>query len=149
MTEFNLKPIGILHTPFKTQAGMPIQASRSTQSGQIEIFPEFEAGLEGIEDLSHLILIYVFHQALNSSELMVQPFLDDHEHGIFATRFFRRPNPIGISTVELIERNGRLLNILNVDMLDGTPLLDIKPYVPEFDDRTPSKLGWYSRRAHP
>ncbi len=149
MTEFCMKPIGILHTPFKEQAGMPIQASRSTHPGQIEIFPEFEAGLESIDGLSHLILIYVFHQALNSPDLMVKPFLDDQQHGVFATRFYRRPNPIGISIVQLIERTGPLLKILNVDMLDGTPLLDIKPYVPEFDNRNPAKLGWYATRAQP
>lgn len=148
MTEFCLKPIGIIHTPFKNQTGMPIQASRSSHLGEIEVFPEFETGLESIEGLSHLILIYIFHQALNSTELMVTPFLDDKQHGVFATRFYSRPNPIGISIVQLIERSGPLLKIQNVDMLDGTPLLDIKPYVPEFDNRSPDKLGWYADRAH-
>ncbi len=146
--EFRMKPIGIIHTPFKETAGMPIQASRSTAFGEIEVFPEYEAGLESIEGLSHLILIYVFHEALNSTDLMVRPFLDDKTHGIFATRFFRRPNPIGISIVQLIQRTGPLLQIQSVDMLDGTPLLDIKPYVPEFDVRSADKLGWYATRAH-
>lgn len=80
---------------------------------------------------------------------MVKPFLDDKPHGVFATRFYSRPNPIGISIVRLVERTGVRLQIQNVDMLDGTPLLDIKPYVPEFDVRTADKLGWYDTRAHP
>ncbi len=148
MTEFNLKPIGVIHTPFKEASGTPIQASRSSALGEVEVFSEYEAGLESIEGLSHLILLYIFHQALNSTELMVKPFLDDKVHGIFSTRFYRRPNPIGISVVRLMERTGSRLKIQGVDMLDGTPLLDIKPYVPEFDVWTVDKLGWYASRAH-
>ena len=148
MTEFCLKPIGVIHTPFKEIAGMPIQSSRSTVFGEIEVFPEYEAGLESVDGFSHLILIYVFHEALNSSGLMVKPFLDDKAHGIFATRFYSRPNPIGISIVQLHQRTGPLLKIQSVDMLDGTPLLDIKPYVPEFDVRIVDNLGWYATRAH-
>jgi tRNA-Thr(GGU) m(6)t(6)A37 methyltransferase TsaA len=143
-----MKPIGVIRTPFKEKTGTPIQASRSSFPGEIEVFPEYEAGLESIEGLSHLILIYVFHEALNSNDLMVKPFLDDKKHGIFATRFFRRPNPIGISIVQLVERTGSILKIHGVDMLDSTPLLDIKPYVPEFDVRVVDKLGWYATRAH-
>jgi tRNA (Thr-GGU) A37 N-methylase len=79
---------------------------------------------------------------------MVKPFLDDKTHGIFATRFYSRPNPIGISIVQLVQKTGPLLKIQGVDMLDGTPLLDIKPYVPEFDVRSADKLGWYATRAH-
>lgn len=149
MIDFCMQPIGILHTPIKEAAGMPIQASRSSAYGEIAVFPQFEQGLEGIEGLSHLILIYVFHQAINSTDLMVTPFLDDKPHGVFATRYFRRPNPIGISIVQLIERTGLVLKIQSVDMLDGTPLLDIKPYVPEFDIRNADKLGWYATRSHP
>lgn len=147
--EFCMKPIGIIHTPFKDQAGMPIQFSRSTASGAIEVFSEYEAGLEGIEGFSHVILIYVFHRALDSRELTVQPFLDDKSHGIFTTRFYRRPNPIGFSVVRLVGRTGPRLQVEWVDMLDGTPLLDIKPYVPEFDVHPVEKLGWYATRAHP
>jgi tRNA (adenine37-N6)-methyltransferase len=148
MTEFCMKPIGMIHTPFKEKSDMPTQAPRSTSSGEIEVFPEYEAGLESVNSLSHLILIYFFHAALNSTELMVKPFMDDKEHGIFATRFYSRPNPIDISVVRLIERIGPLLKIQSVDMLDGTPLLDIEPYVPEFDVHTVDKLGWYTARAH-
>ena len=104
MTEFIMKPIGVLHTPFKEILGTPIQASRSTAFGEIEVFPEYEAGLESVDGLSHLILIYIFHEALNSIDLMAKPFLDDKAHGIFATRFYSRPNLIGISVVPPISR---------------------------------------------
>jgi len=143
-----MKPIGVIHTPFSDKPGTPIQSSRSNCSGEVEVFPEYAKGLEGIEDLSHLFLIYIFHKALNPTELMVLPFLDDKAHGVFATRFYARPNSIGISIVQLIERNGLLLKVQSVDMLDGSPLLDIKPYVPEFDVREVNKLGWYATRAH-
>lgn len=146
--EFCLKPVGMIHTPFKEPGGGPIQSARSNAMGEIELFPEYEAGLESIEGLSHLILIYVFHQALQNAELMVTPFLDDQPHGVFSTRFYRRPNPIGLSVVRLIQRNGLRLQIQSVDMLDETPLLDIKPYVPEFDVWVVDKLGWYASRAH-
>jgi len=149
MTEYCMKPIGTIHTPFKENDGTPIQSARSTAYGEIEVFPEYEAGLESIDGFSHLILIYVFHQALNSTELMAKPFLDDTPHGVFSTRFYRRPNPIGLSVVHLLERYGLRLKVQNVDMLDETPLLDIKPYVPEFDVHTVEKLGWYTNRAHP
>ena len=147
--EFCMNPIGVIRTPFKEKTDVPIQSSRSTALGEIEVYPEYEAGLESIDGLSHLILICVFHEALNSTELMVKPFLDNDKHGIFATRFYQRPNPIGFSIVQLVQRSGPLLQIQCVDMLDGTPLLDIKPYVPEFDVRTVEKLGWYAARAHP
>jgi tRNA (adenine37-N6)-methyltransferase len=146
--EFRLKPIGIIHTPFSKKSETSIQFSRSTAYGEIEIFPEYEQGLESIAELSHLILIYVFHEALDSQDLLVKPFLDDQVHGVFATRFYRRPNPIGFSVVRLIERKGLHLQIQWVDMLDGTPLLDVKPYIPEFDVHAVDKLGWYATRAH-
>ncbi len=147
--EFCMKPIGIIHTPFKEKSETPIQFSRSTASGEIEVFPEYEAGLKSIDGLSHLILIYVFHEALHSQELWVKPFLDEKTHGVFATRFYQRPNPIGFSVVRLIQQTGLHLQIEWVDMLDGTPLLDIKPYIPEFDVHTVEKLGWYANRTHP
>ncbi len=146
--EFRMKPIGVMHTPFKEKSETPIQFSRSTALGEIEVFPEFEEGLTSIEGLSHLILIYVFHEALDSKSLLVKPFLDEQMHGIFATRYYTRPNPIGFSVVRLIQRDGLRLRIQWVDMLDGTPLLDIKPYIPEFDVHTVDKLGWYANRAH-
>lgn len=148
-TDFRMKPIGIIHTPFKEKAETPIQFSRSIAFGEIEIYSEFEEGLTSIEGLSHLILIYVFHEALVSKSLLVKPFLDENMYGIFATRYYTRPNPIGFSVVRLVERKGPRLKIQWVDMLDKTPLLDIKPYVPEFDVHPVDKLGWYANRAHP
>jgi tRNA (adenine37-N6)-methyltransferase len=147
--DFCLKAIGSIHTPFKEVSDTPIQSSRSATLGEIEVFSEYEAGLDSIDGFSHLILIYVFHRALDCPDLMVTPFLDDEPHGIFSTRFYRRPNPIGLSIVRFIQRTGPILKIQNMDMLDGTPLLDIKPYVPEFDVHTVEKLGWYAARAHP
>jgi tRNA (adenine37-N6)-methyltransferase len=129
-TEYCMKPIGVIHTPFKKKSETPIQFSRSTAHGEIELFSEYEQGLEDIEELSHLILIYIFHEALNSKDLLVKQFLDDKNHGVFATRFYRRPNPIGFSVVRLIQKTGLHLQIQWVDMLDGTPLLDIKRMCP-------------------
>jgi tRNA-Thr(GGU) m(6)t(6)A37 methyltransferase TsaA len=146
--EFSMKSIGVIHTPFKEKSETPIQFSRSTAMGEIELFPQYEQGLKSIDGLSHLMLLYVFHEALDCQDLLVKPFLDEQLHGVFATRFYCRPNPIGISVVRLIERKGLRLHIQSVDMLDGTPLLDIKPYKPEFDVHKVDKLGWYANRAH-
>ena len=146
--EFSMKQIGVIHTPFKEKSETPIQFSRSTALGEVEVFPEYEEGLESIDELSHLILIYVFHEALGNHELLVKPFLDDQLDGVLATRFYRRPNPIGFSVVRLIQRTKTRLQVEWVDMLDGTPLLDIKPYIPDFDVHTVDKLGWYAKRTH-
>lgn len=146
--QYMMKPIGVIHTPFHEKSETPIQFARSTASGEIEIFPEYKQGLESIDGFSHLILLYVFHEALDCHDLLVKPFLDEQLHGVFATRFYRRPNPIGFSVVRLVARNGPHLQIQWVDMLDGTPLLDIKPYVPEFDVHSVDKLGWYATRSH-
>jgi tRNA (adenine37-N6)-methyltransferase len=148
MIEYAMKPIGVIHTPFQEKAETPIQFARSSASGEIEIFPEYGQGLQSIDGLSHLILLYVFHQALDCKDLLVKPFLDEKLHGVFATRFYCRPNPIGFSVARLVERKGLKLQVEWVDMLDGTPLLDIKPYVPEFDVHSVEKLGWYATRAH-
>ena len=141
---YRMQPIGILHTPFSDKKQTPIQASRSEVRGQVEVFPEFEAGLQDLEGFSHIILLYYFHQA-DVISLMVKPFLDDQQHGLFATRYPSRPNQIGLSIVELISCRAALLEIKGVDMLDGTPLLDIKPYVEEFDVRTGTRSGWLAR----
>jgi tRNA (adenine37-N6)-methyltransferase len=145
--DFIMRPIGRIHTPFKEKVSTPIQYSRSTAEGEVEIFLEYEPGLEGIEGFSHLILLYTFDRALHCKDLLIKPLLDTEEHGIFATRYFCRPNPIGFSIVELIERIGPRIKIRHVDMLDETPLLDIKPYIPEFDTIAASSTGWYSHRA--
>jgi tRNA-Thr(GGU) m(6)t(6)A37 methyltransferase TsaA len=140
--EINYRPIGLVHTPFKDIEGMPIQPSGAAQiQGSVEIFPEFADGLQDIEGFSHLILLYHFHRA-EAPKLLVTPFLDSRPHGIFATRAPTRPNPIGLSIVRLLQREGNILQIENVDLLDGTPVLDIKPYVPEFDQHPADRIGW-------
>ena len=92
--------------------------------------------------------MYVFHQSIGY-KLQIKPFLDDQEHGVFATRYPKRPNPIGLSTVRLVSRQNNVVTIEGVDVLDGTPLLDIKPYIPEFDTRTDVRVGWYETRSKP
>ena len=144
--EFIMRPIGVIHSPFTDKEQMPIQASRSQAIGLVEVYPEFADGLKDIEELSHIHLFYVFHQS-SGYALQVKPFLDDREHGIFATRYPYRPNPLGISTVRLLSRQDNALAIEGVDVLDGTPLLDIKPYVPDFDLRTDVRAGWYETRS--
>ena len=144
--EFLMRPIGVILTPFTDEAQTPIQPTRSQAIGQVEVDLKFAAGLQDVEGLSHLILLYVFHRSVGYS-LQVRPFLDDQAHGLFATRYPARPNPIGLSVVRLLARHGNQLEIEGVDMLDGTPLLDIKPYVPEFDVRTETRTGWYEKRS--
>jgi len=112
--------------------------------GTVEVFPEFAAGLKDLDGFSHVILIYHFHQ-VQEAKLVVTPFLDSQPRGVFATRAPKRPNPIGLSVVKLLGIEGNLLRVENVDILDGTPLLDIKPYVPEFDQYSAERVGWLAR----
>lgn len=136
------RPIGIIHSPFKTPKGSPIQPSAAKSAGgKIEIFSEFAEGLQDLAGFSHIFLIYHFHLSKKFS-LKVKPFLDDKQRGLFATRAPSRPNPIGISIVRLIKIESDNLHIQNVDVVDGTPLLDIKPYVPAFDVHPADKIGW-------
>ncbi len=144
--EFMMKPIGVIHSPFTDKGQTPIQASRSQAVGQVEVYPEFAEGLQDSEGFSHLILLYVFHRS-SGYTLRVKPFLDDEWRGLFATRYPSRPNPLGLSVVHLLERRDNVLEIEGVDVLDGTPLLDIKPYMPEFDVRTGVHTGWYAHRS--
>jgi len=141
-----MQPIGVIHSPFTEKDKTPIQASRSQAIGVVEIYLEFADGLNDIEALSHIYLLYAFHQSLGY-KLQVKPFLDDQEHGVFATRYPYRPNPIGISIVKLLSRKENTLTVEGIDTLDGTPLLDIKPYVPDFDLRTDVRVGWYETRS--
>jgi tRNA (adenine37-N6)-methyltransferase len=147
--EITMKTIGVIHTPLLEKSDAPIQSSRSDIAGTVEVFPQYLEGLDGIEGFSHIILLYGFHQSEQEISLKVQPFLDDQLHGIFTTRYPNRPNPLGLSVVRLLNRKENRLEFLGADMLDGTPLLDIKPYVPEFDIFTVTKTGWYANRAHP
>lgn len=144
--QFVLKPIGIIHSPFTKKEHTPIQPVHSSAIGSVEVFPEYAQGLKDIEQISHIILLYIFHRSTGYN-LLVKPFLDDRLHGLFATRYPARPNQIGISIVRLLSRQDNILKIRGVDVLDGTPLLDIKPYVPDFDVRTDGTVGWYDRRS--
>lgn len=148
MKEINYKPIGIIHTPFKNIEGMPIQPSGAEGvKGVVELEPEYSDGLKDIEGFSHIILIFHFHLSKGFS-LIVKPFIDNKRHGVFATRAPRRPNQIGISIVKLIKVEGSKLYIENIDVVDGTPLLDIKPYIPKFDEQTGNiKIGWLTGKA--
>lgn len=145
--DISLTSIGIIHSPFNSPAQAPIQASRSTATGSVEVFPQFSEGLRDLNEFSHIYLLYLIN-CPKGYELSVKPFLDDQEHGIFATRYPCRPNPIGLSLVRLLRVDGNRLEIEGIDMLDGAALLDIKPYVPDFDIRETAQTGWYGRRAH-
>jgi tRNA-Thr(GGU) m(6)t(6)A37 methyltransferase TsaA len=121
---------------------MPIQpAGAAGVKGTVEVFDEYKAGLKDLEGFSHIILVYCFHRSAGF-ELEVVPFLDQEPRGLFATRAPRRPNPIGLSTVQLERIEDGILFIRNVDIIDGTPLLDIKPYVPDFDSPANARTGW-------
>ena len=146
--DISLTSIGVIHSPFSDPARAPIQASRSTARGSVEVFQQFVSGLQDLDEFSHIFLLYLI-ACPQGYDLSVKPFLDDHEHNIFATRYPCRPNPIGLSLVRLLHLDGNRLDIEGIDMLDGTPLLDIKPYVPDFDIRENARIGWYGRRAHP
>ncbi len=125
---------------------MPIQpGSGFGIQGQIHLKKEYVPGLTDLNGFSHIILIYLFHQS-EGYALKVTPFLDTEEHGVFATRAPRRPNPIGFSVVKLIGIEDNVLTIENVDMLDGTPVLDIKPYVPDFDQQGSVSIGWLQNK---
>jgi tRNA-Thr(GGU) m(6)t(6)A37 methyltransferase TsaA len=148
MNEIKYKPIGIIHSPFKEPKGTPIQpAGAEGTKGMVEIFPEYAEGLRDIEGFSHIILLYHFHLSKGTTSI-VKPFMDNETHGVFAMRGPSRPNPIGISVVRLVRVEGNILHIQDVDIVDGTPLLDIKPYVPEFDIREVKGIGWLEKNVH-
>ena len=147
-----VKPIGLIHTSFKDKKGVPIQPFKSRAIGRVEVYKKYEEGLKDIEGFSHIILIYRFHRS-KGFKLLVKPFLDNKLRGLFSTRAPRRPSQIGISVVKLLKRRQNILTVKGIDALDKTPLLDIKPYVPEFAATTKVKIGWlkgklrkYSRR---
>ena len=135
-------PIGIIHSPFDDLRQMPIQPSgEATAPGSAELLPQFAEGLRDLAGFSHVILIYHLH-GVRKVDLTVTPFLDSEPHGIFATRAPTRPNAIGLSIVRLLKIEGNILHLANLDILDGTPLLDIKPYVPDFDAPSEARVGW-------
>jgi len=142
MKEIRLRPIGIIHSPFTSPKGTPIQSAAGRDvRATVEVFPEYVEGLQDLEGFSHLILLFHCHRARPYS-LMVFPFVDTIPRGLFATRTPSRPNPIGLSVVRLLSREGNILKIRDVDILDGTPLLDIKPYIEDFDVRRNTRKGW-------
>ena len=142
------KPIGIIRSPFKTPKDIPIQSvAAEGVTGYIQIDKEYTEGLKDIDGFSHLILIYHFHLARNYS-LLIKPFLDEELRGVFSTRAPSRPNPIGVSVVRIEKIEKSVLHILDVDIVDGTPLLDIKPFVPEFDERKVERIGWLTKNIH-
>ncbi len=136
------RPIGVIHSDHVSANQTPIQPVYAGDcTGRAEIFAEFADGLADIEGFSHIYLVTWLHQA-GPPRLRVTPFLQDAEHGIFATRAPCRPNPIGLSLVRLIRREGPVLHLAGVDMLDGTPLLDLKPYSPRYDSVDAPRGGW-------
>ena len=143
--DITIKPIGIIHTPYKNQSGIPIQARFGNDAeGYLEIFEEYAQGLKDIEGFSHLFLIYYFNQA-TEEKLIGKPFLEDEPHGIFAIRSPMRPNHIGISIVKVTKIEHNKITFCDVDILDNTPLLDIKPYISHFDVRDNVKNGWIEK----
>jgi len=144
---FEVKQIGVIRTPFKSNDKIPIQASKSDITGEAEVFPEYSEGLDSLDGFSHVILLYWFHKS-QSPKLMVTPFLDMKERGLFSTRAPSRPNPIGFSIVKIMQLKGNSVKFKGADMLDDTPLLDIKPFVPEFDNRFDAISGWLTDSLH-
>jgi tRNA-Thr(GGU) m(6)t(6)A37 methyltransferase TsaA len=137
-----MKPIGIIHSPFKKPDGMPIQpVFADGAEGIVEVLPQFADGLKDLQGFERIWLIYWFDR-VSETKLIVKPFRDDSERGLFSTRAPCRPNRIGMSPVRLVRIAGNILYVADIDVLDGTPLLDIKPYIPEFDCFGDSKCGW-------
>jgi tRNA-Thr(GGU) m(6)t(6)A37 methyltransferase TsaA len=142
MEDITLHPIGIIHTPHKDIVGTPIQPVAAVGvQGQIELLPEYASGLKDLAGFSHITLIYFFHK-IKGYELEVVPFMDTEKRGIFACKAPKRPNALGLSTVKLLRIEGNILHVEQVDMLDNTPLLDIKPFYPKYDNRENVKTGW-------
>jgi tRNA-Thr(GGU) m(6)t(6)A37 methyltransferase TsaA len=137
-----LKPIGVIHSPHKNMGEVPHQGYKSEELSQIEVFREFEEGLQDIEGFSHIIVIYWFHKSQGYHLLVKTPW-DDVLHGLFTTRSPHRPCPLGLTAVELVAREKNILKVKGLDAIDGTPLLDIKPYLPGVDERSGIKPGWF------
>ena len=136
------RPIGVIHSPHRDAKKTPVQPVFAQGiAGTAEVFAEYAEGLSDLDGFSHICLIYHFHEAA-PAKLLVKPFLDDTPRGVFATRAPTRPNPVGFSVVRLVRREGRILHLEDVDVLDGTPLLDIKPYIARFDQRDDVRSGW-------
>jgi tRNA-Thr(GGU) m(6)t(6)A37 methyltransferase TsaA len=145
MTTIYFYPIGIVHSPFKASEGTPIQPKAGKgYKAKIEVFQEYKEGLKDLDGFSHIIVIYQFHLS-KDYKLLVKPYLEENYHGVFATRAPKRPNQIGLSVVRLLSVDDHIIHIENVDMLDNTPVIDIKPYVGEFDHDEEIKAGWLEK----
>lgn len=147
--KFTLKPIGIVHSPFKRKKD--IESKKYAEAGgfdpilgELEVYKEFEDGLKDTEGFSHLIVIFVFHKS-EGYRLHTQPLLEKILRGVFSTRSPNRPNPIGMTVVKVIERKKNIIKVSGIDMIDGTPILDIKPYTSR-DLKSPIRLGWLESR---
>jgi tRNA-Thr(GGU) m(6)t(6)A37 methyltransferase TsaA len=142
MDTVSIQPIGIIRSPFKELGNMPIQSVGAQDAeGEVIVEEEFAEGLKDLEGFSHIYLVYHFHRA-RGIQLQVVPYMDTHKRGVFATRSPLRPAHVGISIVALLGVNGNRLRVAGLDMVDGTPLLDINPYVPQFDYREGATSGW-------
>jgi tRNA-Thr(GGU) m(6)t(6)A37 methyltransferase TsaA len=147
MEAISITPIGVIRSPFKTPEGMPIQpAGARGEKGEVHLDEKYLEGLKDLDGFSHVIMIYHFHKS-SGCDLTVKPFMDETPRGLFATRAPRRPNPIGLSVVRVTGVEGNVVKIEDVDVLDGTPLLDIKPYVPRFDAPAAERCGWLDDKA--
>jgi tRNA-Thr(GGU) m(6)t(6)A37 methyltransferase TsaA len=145
--KFEIKQIGIIHSPYKTKEECPIQGKVKPEgAGQIEVFPEYEEALKTIETFSHIMLFFILDRS-GEVKLCRPTFLDDTPHGVFASRHPCRPNRIGFSTVKLEKRDGNILYVSGIDILDKTPLIDIKPYIPRFDCFAEANNGWIKEKG--
>ncbi len=136
-----INPIGVIRTPFKSSDKIPIQSSKSDTIAEVEVFPEFSEGLDSLDGFSHVILLYWFHK-VRPHKLKIIPYLETKERGLFSTRAPSRPNPIGLSIGKIIQIKENIVIFKGADMLNDTPLIDIKPFVPEFDNRLDATSGW-------
>ncbi len=143
-----LRPIGIVHSPYKNRTKAPYQGHRRERISLIEVLEEFEEGLQDIEGFSHIVVIYWFHKCRGYHLLVKTPW-DDIPHGLFSTRSPHRPCPLGLTVVKLGARSKNILKVKGLDAIDGTPLLDIKPYVPAVDRRPTAKSGWLKGKGKP
>jgi len=142
------RPIGVIRSPFKDVRGVPIQPkAASGVEGVVEVFSQYVDGLKDLDGFSHIILIYHFH-LVEGYSLLVKPYMDRVKRGVFATRAPARPNPIGISVVRLVKIDGNRIHVKGLDVVDGTPLLDIKPYVPDFEVFEVDRIGWLEKNVH-
>jgi tRNA-Thr(GGU) m(6)t(6)A37 methyltransferase TsaA len=143
--QMEFKPIGIIHSSYKAGDKVPNQVRFSSEPAEIEIYPEYEEGLTDIEGFSHILVTWVFHKS-KGYKLITETPQDVVTHGVFSTRSPNRPNPIAISVAELVSRKGRILSIKGIDAIDGSPVLDIKPYITNVDDVAGARLGWFGAR---